>query len=604
MSIVATINVLPCAVTRMAPCVVIFSAINSIAGTGRLDQCQFSWNFSGQPVSDELWSDPRFNNVSLSTLTDQRGFTAGCICRNSGTLTATLTITNIAGESDSDSVTVDIFEDSRTYKYLDVNAVSNGDGSIETPYNVYSSGIAFLNGGNSRGLFFKRDTTIINSGTTILTPTAPASQIYIGAYGTGNKPIINDIRTTLSSCWIFQNDAEGVFVEDIKISGASDIIGGGTPLPGYANAITINSDNQFKHMALLNIDIEGCRYGITHNKYNDESPSSMLYLNINISNHGSYGIAGNLRQAVFLGCSITNSGVQHDEHCLRTGCDQITIDGLRSDFPANLSNKDALRCELFTTATLPYSTGLYVGRSYLTGGATELGWSNSSGNIALSHILFENNRVSAGNLTGSINTAMNVGVKTATGISDVTNVTIRNNVYYSTGVYVTSSALSLGDITNTSVVDNTFIWPSYTIYGDRCSGILIQRNLFNLVNNSRIIFMLRGTEVFESTDNVCNHNTNPAIYYGGDLTWTEYLNLPNVGTDYLEAGLDLNSFDTSTFIFSTGFTTVYGNYTNPIGASVYDYNNHPRYGVAGAAENYISSLSSYLVIGNLYFRFT
>ena len=579
---VVTISVLSCAVSRMVPCVIHFSMLATTAGGGRIDQGVVRWVFSGAGASAETWNDPRPGKTSTeySTLSDQLGFNAACVSRTAGTVTATCYFTNSDGLTSSATTSVTTDADTRTYRYVDETAAAGGDGSQGSPWDDWESdALPWLKLGQARAVLFKRGTSFVNSAANTLTSAGVADQnLLLGAYGSGAKPICDDTQTSTSTMWTF-GDCEGVWIEDIAFRGQT------TTNPGYCNGIVLSCSTALKHVSAINCEISRCRYGWQNNRSGSISASGVLTLNWTVTEHGSYGYSGSTTDSVHLGPSVTNAGLEHDEHCFRTGGSRCYVESARLDYPANTgANKATLRLEIQSD-----DVGYCVSRGYFTGGGElPVAWDNGATDVSCTSILFENNYREPADKAAATNSSLQIGANGSGGANVVTGGTIRNNIFYANGTNAAGIAvdLSAGCI-NTSIIDNTFIWKGICLYAATgATGTVLQRNTLVCLGapaNGWVVFLDSGAS-FTATDNVWSTQTGTVAYIGGDKTFAQWNAATGVGTDYFQTGLDASDFASNTYIPDSALSVVHGSYTAPTGARTTDYNGAFRRGAAGAAD--------------------
>jgi hypothetical protein len=576
-----TISTLSATAARMVPCAVHFSCETSTPGSGRLDQCTIRWVFSGTGASEETWNDPRPGKTATeySTLSDQRGFNAACISRTAGTVTATCYITNSAGETGSASVNVTTVADTRTYRYVDETAGSGGDGSEGSPWDDWESdALPWLKLGQARAVLFKRGTSFVNSAANTLTAAGVADQnLLLGAYGSGAKPICDDTQTSTSSMWTF-GDCEGVWIEDIAFRGQT------TANPGYCNGIILSCGTALKHVSVVNCEISRCRYGWQNNRSGSVSASGVLTINWTVTEHGSYGFSGSLTDSVHLGPSVTNAGVEHDEHCFRSGGSRFYIDGLRADYPLNSTQaKGTLRVE-----TQSDDVGYCVSRVYCTGGGVPVAWDNGVPDVSATTILIEHSHFTPGDKSGASNECISIGNNGAGGTFVVTGITVRNNIFYANGTNTPGPGIDVtGNCVNTSIIDNTFVYKSTMLYVSAgATGIVLQRNLLICLgspSNGWVQFA-EASPSLTAGNNVWSTQTGTVAYANGNLTFAQWNALTGVATDYFQTGLDETDLAADTYVSNTALTVVHGGYAAPTGARPTDYNGNPRVGAAGAAD--------------------
>jgi hypothetical protein len=261
---------------------------SSILGHGSPITANYQWNF-GDPSS-------QYNALT--------GFNASHVYNNPGTYTITLTVTNDLHKVSTVSAQITISADYRSQIYVDsVNGSDSNNGSSPSDAVKTAARADQLLRSNTEVLFDRGEE--FNTTTTFLTP---YSNVLIGAYGTGNNPIIN--WDTNVSGVIFSNSAGasvGVTFQDLTIDTENHADPGASWLP---QAIVPRGTNiDINNVQFLDVD-----YDINANS----APTGLMVTNCTspLSNGlSAYFLWNESIDSVILGNTVVNS---IHEHIIRT----------------------------------------------------------------------------------------------------------------------------------------------------------------------------------------------------------------------------------------------------------------------------------------------
>ena len=133
---------------KQAGTVISLSATGSILETGGWHTHKFEWKVAHQALG-ATWTtlvvrDPRIG-ANVDAAQKFRGFNFEFLADKAGNYHIQLTVTDEAGQSDSDSITITIPASTRTNHYVDVNGSdTSGDGSLSRPWATVHKALTML----------------------------------------------------------------------------------------------------------------------------------------------------------------------------------------------------------------------------------------------------------------------------------------------------------------------------------------------------------------------------------------------------------------------------------------------------------------------------
>ena len=364
----------------------------------------YAWDF-GDPSSGS-WT---LTGNSRNTAT---GYTAAHVYENPGTYSATLTLTDTSGTVRKYVQTITVSRFNGTTYYVAANGSDSNNGlTPSTPFLTVAKGMSMI--GTNRAILFRRgDTFTVNRSWAI---SAPGPGI-IGAYGTGNRPILN--CPDLGDVNIFSPSGAGTDwrVMDLEMRGpnlASDTGPVGPPVTEQA----VNS-------TFLRLRLPSWKVSIG---WGDWTPiyatphDGMFVVECELPSAGNYAAYVGGRHLAIMGNVATDSGTTH---LLRVW----------QAHKAVISNNHALRPGGQRHALKLHGPELNDGRpetrwvtitdNYFAGSATSQ-WTVSMGsqsdasneNDPVSHVIFERNK-----FTSSPSTVVDIE-------TEARNIIIRNNIF-------------------------------------------------------------------------------------------------------------------------------------------------------------------------------
>jgi len=198
---------------RMAPHTVHADAISSV-NMEPWEKSTFVWDFdaNNQELSHLTTMDPRTGRT-VDVAKEQQGFNAAYIYKEPGTYTVKLIAYDKDRNVETTAKTITILPDTRTKRYID--AVGGSDGNDGTsPESAWKTlGYSWTQITSNMALMFKRGQVHeVMSGNSV----GPRSNIYLGAYGIGDKPILKWTGANEDVAVFEANTAsENVFIENI-----------------------------------------------------------------------------------------------------------------------------------------------------------------------------------------------------------------------------------------------------------------------------------------------------------------------------------------------------------------------------------------------------
>lgn len=251
-----------------------------------MEGAQFSWDF-GDPGSG-TWST---TGNSRNTAT---GYTAAHVFETPGTYTVALTVTDAGGSVATYVQTITVSAFSGTTRYA--SAAGTGDGTSEASPSSFSAGWSWLNAGANRRLLLKRGDTF--SAGDSPTTTSHAGNI-LGAYGTGNRPII---RFGGAGQNFYVQAADWRFMDlDLVGVGAGDTSTGAIELAAH-----VKTD----HVLVLRVRSSGFRVGLGNSVYSpiyDNPHDGVAWVDCEVLDGSSNCIYTRGRRLAIMGCNLHGS---------------------------------------------------------------------------------------------------------------------------------------------------------------------------------------------------------------------------------------------------------------------------------------------------------
>lgn len=218
------------AVSGVAPFYAFFdaTATTGLTGTNDLVNADFDWNF------DAANTDPNGNWETT------RGMVAGHVFETPGTYTVSCTVTAPDGSTDTESLSITVSAFSGVTYYVSNAGNDTNDGlTPSTAWQTANYALSQLS--PNEQILFNRGETFANVDYNL--QNLSGGKMIIGAYGTGNKPVLNGS--------LDQNMIELDFINDMVITDLHLIASSGGA--GAANFSIEDSED----ILLLDLELEG-----------------------------------------------------------------------------------------------------------------------------------------------------------------------------------------------------------------------------------------------------------------------------------------------------------------------------------------------------------
>jgi hypothetical protein len=288
---------------------VFVDALSSNLASGDPLTATYSWNF-GDPGS-------RFNVLP--------GWNAGHIYNNAGTYTITLTITNDKGHASSVSAQINIGNSTRKTIYVDAwygNDNNNGLSS-NTPVQSWQRADQLLTS-NTTVLFRRGETW--NFGNTFVINN---SNVVIGAYGSGNAPIMMKVPGGGHGIFYLGTPADQVVIENLTFDSVYKPVGNSAPEIDATGIYPQGRNITIRNNTFLNIDTAVDAYQAPNGLLvQDNSAPLMLGLR-------GYFEWMNGTDQVLLGNYVANSTREHIVRSSFTSTNRVLIAGNSFANPTN-----------------------------------------------------------------------------------------------------------------------------------------------------------------------------------------------------------------------------------------------------------------------------
>jgi len=260
----------------------------SSLGSGSPQNALYKWDFGD--------SGSEYNTLN--------GFNAAHYYDSPGTYTIKLTVTNQAGKTNQKSITVTVASASRKQIYVSSTGSDSNSGSSSSPIKSFSKAASLAKYSSNVEVLFRRgDTFDVGAGMDV-----EGSNVVIGAYGTGNKPVIRWTASASGYPSIISAKGNEIAIQDLTFTSTT-----ADPLAirPSGNNITIRN-NQFLRLA----------YAINANG----KPDGMLVQGNtapDASGLESYFVWGEGTDHAYINNTVANS---REEHVIRVvGADRVLV---------------------------------------------------------------------------------------------------------------------------------------------------------------------------------------------------------------------------------------------------------------------------------------
>ena len=261
-------------------------ALSSTLGAGTPLTATYTWSFG----------DP---NGAYNTLV---GWNAGHIYNNAGTYIISVTITNANGKTSALSTTVTIGASTRKTIYVD-SIYGNDNNNGLSPTTAVKTGIeASKLVTNNTTVLFRRGQTFDSSNYFFV----GATNVVIGAYGTGANPIMMKESSGDHGVFDFEPSADQVVIEDLTFDSVFKPIGNIAPEIDAVGIYPNGRNITIRNNTFLNIS--------TVRRCLSYAPTGLLLLNNSVPDiHGMRGYFEwmNGSEQVIAGNTVVNSTREH-----------------------------------------------------------------------------------------------------------------------------------------------------------------------------------------------------------------------------------------------------------------------------------------------------
>ena len=364
--------------TGVAPHTVHVHALASALNGGSYLTARWQWEFGDE--------DGKYNTLE--------GWNAAHLYEKPGTYTIKLTLTNEKGEKNSLSTTVKVVEDNRRTIYVDAEAGRDSNtGATERTAVRTPERVKELLGNNTRVLF-KRD----QRHTFDFSLSVPYQNVLIGAYGSGDRPVLYRVKGVGVSTIGMYNNSNQVTVQDLVFDSPGRVRSDGS-------APNIGADGIYPRG--VNITIRGCEFLNLDDAINSNGDPRGLLVQNNTAPLATglrnYFVWSEGSDHVYLGNSAKNSTREHNVRASGTTRLLAAYNNFtnldRSDVDAPDYSKGTIEIHRGTFA--------YVWRNELHDGALRVGPRGStweSNNVTTEWVVFDSNELYEHDLTVKVGT--------------------------------------------------------------------------------------------------------------------------------------------------------------------------------------------------------
>ena len=425
---------------------VFVNALSSTLNAGTTTTARYEWDFGD--------GSGKYNKLV--------GFTAGHVYANPGTYTITLRVLNEKRGQAVATKVITVQAAGRRQIFVSSAGSDSNDGSSARPIKSIAKAAALIAKNNNVELLLRRGDTF-NQATTL---SIGGTNVKIGAYGSGNDPILNWNGAKTSQMMIrIEGGSTGAIVEDITFD--SIWVGPSADRSGLPFAIKVDgNDSVVRGSTFLNVS-----YGFQTNAkptglivQDNDAPSAFALR--------SYFLWGEGNDFVILGNRVTN--VIH-EHAIRIfGVNRILIAYNDLANPKTYSFEPAKNALNLQWADYAYVYGNTLhGNNQLgpLGGTEGLTWRSAT----LRHLVFESNH------------GVDCTIRIVPGLIDSV---LRNNVIQKTNdnaiIVDPADPTYPRIVSNVSFVNNTVVNPGtqgkFLYLGGKASGLVVANNLYKADN--------------------------------------------------------------------------------------------------------------------------
>lgn len=324
---------------------VFVNALSSSLASGTPLTATYKWNFGD--------SSGQFNSLT--------GWNAGHIYNNAGTYTITLTITNANGHTSSVSTQITVGNSTRKTIYVD--AVSGNDG-----YNGLSSSSPVRSWQRADQLLTNNTTVLFHRGQTFYFGNSfmfNNSNIVVGAYGSGNNPVMMKIPGAGHGVFYMGSNSQQVVIENLTFDSVYTPSGNSAPEIDAVGIYPQGHDITVRNNIFLNVNTAVDAY---------QAPVGLLVQgNVAPNVHGlrAYLVWLNGTDVSILGNTVVNSTREHVVRSSFVTTNRVLIAGNNFDNPAWDGGDSGDTAK--TTINIRAGSWVYIWNNKLSDGTVSIG---------------------------------------------------------------------------------------------------------------------------------------------------------------------------------------------------------------------------------------
>jgi hypothetical protein len=339
---------------------VFVNGLSSTLGSGTPLTAKFDWDFGD--------SGSKYNTLT--------GWNAAHVYDRSGTYTIRLTITNDGHKVGVGSMTVNVTSANRRLIYVSGAGSDSGDGSSSRPYRTFGKAASVVSD-NEEILFRDGDTFTTGSSMSL----TGRHNVVVGAYGSGNKPVIRYTGglTVGSTIFLTGSGSDNITIKDLTLD---SIYSSTSSYSGVPMGIGIGGTNT----TVRNVQFQNLSDGVNTNR----QPKGVLVQDSTapIGLRGYFAWVQGSDQA-YIGNSCANSTYQHN---LRDGgADRILI--ADNNFTNDANNGVQKGCLTIHKGTYVYITGNTLNTGKLSIGPLGQGDGLTDKGARLNYVVAEDNKI-------------------------------------------------------------------------------------------------------------------------------------------------------------------------------------------------------------------
>ncbi len=413
-----------------APFTVQVSAVNSTAiGTNRpYEDVAYSWDFGDTSSTNNLATTHPVTGTTMFLNQDQKGPEAAYIYYTSGNFTITLTATAWNGTayiSNTTTTNITVNNWSGETRYFDpTNGSDSNSGTTENDsWQTWSQLETWIEGGNNREALIRRNETYTVTSVLNLNQ----NNLRIGAYGTGNRPILTLINSNINTDHYFVqiNANNNTTVENHIYSDLIIDVNNQTRTSGFRGFA--NTGNSLSKFSFVNCDFLNSKDRSLWITSGDGNKEYFVLLNCNFNantgSNQSFGI-GRTNYLSFIGGNLIggNGSFFLDHHMYISYCDHTLIRW--TNFGLAITRNDAINFNAWQYDQTNDSDYTLVDGCSFSGTSNGIDFSNEQNDpigSSFNYVIVQNSEFKEINLTTQGNAILGWNLK---------NITVRDNIFY------------------------------------------------------------------------------------------------------------------------------------------------------------------------------